>query len=474
MSNLDIIGMALRSLFKRKMRTFLTVLGVTVGTCAIIIISSLIIGMNKNYVESLSQMGDLLTVNVYKPYNNGGYYSGSGSVMIASDSSSSPNKGEVLLDDKAIEDFKKLPGVLTATAFVDIYSIKAISGKVQNWLQIRGIDPESMELLGYTPKEGTLFTGTEKFEAVFGYNVPFDFYNPKDRYRTWEYWWPGSGEEDKRVPSLDIFEDKIQFSYDYNFGEKNVFRDENYKPVKPFTLNVVGWLPYNGNTDYYVLMPIDDVLKIKADQEKWQNSNNYRQWGGTGSKNKNAQGYENAIVKFTDLKYVEEGLNSIRTMGYNANGMIESLRSMQEITASLQVLLGAIGGVALFVAALGISNTMIMSIYERTKEIGVMKVIGATLKDIKRLFLLEAAMIGFLGGIFGIGISLLGSVIINKVGIPFFDQMNYGMATSGISSVPLWLCGVGIAGATVMGTLSGFFPARRAMKLSALSAIRTE
>lgn len=471
MSNIDIISMAVRNLFKRKLRTFLTVLGVIIGTCSIIIMISLGIGMNKNYLESLSQMGDLLTVNVYKPYNGGGMMYSSGGMSVSSSGSSG---GELLLNDKAIEDFKELEGVLTATPFVDIYSIKAISGKYENWLQIRGIDPEAMALLGYVPKEGTLLTGESKYEAVFGYNVPFDFYNPSDRNRNWEYWWPGSGEEDTRVPSINIFEDKLQFSYDHNFGQKNVFQDENYKPVKPYTMEVVGWLPYTGNTDYYVMMSIDDVLKIKDDQEKWQNSSGYRQWGGTGSKNRSAKGYDNALVKFKDIKYVEEGLNLIRGMGFEAYGMVEMLNQMQEITASLQMLLGAIGGVALFVAAIGISNTMIMSIYERTKEIGIMKVIGASIKDIKRLFLLEAAMIGFMGGALGIGISLLVSMIINKVGISFFDQLSYGTSTGGVSSIPMWLCLAALGGAAAIGTLSGYFPARRAMKLSALSAIRME
>jgi len=130
--------------------------------------------------------------------------------------------------------------------------------------------------------------------------------------------------------------------------------------------------------------------------------------------------------------------------------------------------------VSLFVAAIGISNTMVMSIYERTREIGVMKVIGASLKDIRRLFLLEAALIGVFGGVLGAGLSLGVSKIINNYGIPFFDNMVYGANESDISAIPAWLCLFALGFSAVIGLVSGYFPARRAMKLSALTAIRTE
>jgi ABC-type antimicrobial peptide transport system permease subunit len=118
---------------------------------------------------------------------------------------------------------------------------------------------------------------------------------------------------------------------------------------------------------------------------------------------------------------------------------------------------------------------MIMAIYERTREIGVMKVIGAAIRDIKRLFLLESALIGFFGGLFGVGFSLLASYLLNNADITLFNEMQYiGGEGGGISLVTPWLCGAALGFASVIGLVSGYFPARRAMKLSALSAIRTE
>lgn len=131
-------------------------------------------------------------------------------------------------------------------------------------------------------------------------------------------------------------------------------------------------------------------------------------------------------------------------------------------------MLGGIGAVSLFVAAIGITNTMMMSIYERTKEIGVMKVLGCDLRNIRTLFLMEAGFIGLIGGIIGLVLSFTISAVMNKLAQASEEYMN------GISYIPLWLIGLSLIFAILVGMIAGFFPARRAMKLSPLAAIRNE
>ncbi|MGL4799690.1 MAG: ABC transporter permease, partial [Cellulosilyticaceae bacterium] len=121
----------------------------------------------------------------------------------------------------------------------------------------------------------------------------------------------------------------------------------------------------------------------------------------------------------------------------------------------------------------GITNTMMMSIYERTKEIGVMKVIGAKLTDIKKMFLMEALMIGAIGGTVGVIFSYGISFIMNQFGPQIAASLMMG-GGGAISEIPVWLAGAALVFSTLIGLVSGYFPARRAMKLSALSAIRTE
>ena len=140
----------------------------------------------------------------------------------------------------------------------------------------------------------------------------------------------------------------------------------------------------------------------------------------------------------------------------------------------LQMVLGAIGSIAMMVSAINIANTMVMSIYERTKEIGVMKVLGCLVKDIKRQFLLEAGLIGLAGGVVGILISYILSYLINKYGAGIMGAI-VGTGTEGkLSVIPFWLPFAAAAFGMLVGLLSGYFPARRATKIRAIEAMKTE
>ena len=120
------------------------------------------------------------------------------------------------------------------------------------------------------------------------------------------------------------------------------------------------------------------------------------------------------------------------------------------------------------VAAIGITNTMMMSIYERTKEIGIMKVLGCDLRNVRTLFLMEAGFIGFIGGVIGLILSYTISFVINRIVAGASDYM------TSISYIPFWLAILSLGFAVLVGMVAGFFPALRAMKLSPLAAIHSE
>ena len=179
--------------------------------------------------------------------------------------------------------------------------------------------------------------------------------------------------------------------------------------------------------------------------------------------------YSSAKVQADDMENVDELSNTIRSLGYNVSTNIELINSMKKQFAMVQAVLGGIGAVSLLVAAIGIANTMMMSIYERTREIGVMKVIGCGLKNIRQLFLLEAAFIGFIGGLAGNILSLLMSAGINVL----ISGQSMGIEGN-ISYIPPWLALLSLGFAVLVGMAAGYFPAVRAMKLSPLAAIRNE
>lgn len=177
-------------------------------------------------------------------------------------------------------------------------------------------------------------------------------------------------------------------------------------------------------------------------------------------------------VNVDDMEHVTEVQKAITDMGYEAYSSMQWLEQAQQQTDMIQAVLGGIGAVSLFVAAIGIANTMMMSIYERTKEIGVLKVLGCALGDIRTMFLMEAGFIGFMGGVLGLGLSYSVSAAINKFLGASLSSMTGG--SGAISRIPLWLSGSAVVFAVLIGMLAGLFPALRAMKLSPLAAIRNE
>ena len=437
MSISDVIKMALRNLWKRKLRTFLTILGVIIGTASIVVMVSIGIGMNESFQKQVEEWGSLQVINVYA----------AGSDRYYEEEEVQKDKKATEITTSTIEEFKKIPYVEAATPVMNEY-ICFVAGKYLTDASVQGIDPASMEAMGYKAEEGRVLQEGDSKTLVFGADVINNFYNPKLSWRM---------RYDTPSPEVDIFNDKVMITTDWNYGTRDA--DKALKPIKA---EVVGTLRSGGSDGYFVFMPIKELEKIKIEQAEYE-AKKY--------KDRNAQKikkgvYENAMVKVDNMNHVKEVQETIKDMGFRASSLTDQLETMKETTKMLRMMLGAIGAISLIVAAIGITNTMVMAIYERTREIGVMKVIGASLSDIKKLFLTEAAFIGFAGGLAGILVSLGASKIVNI----FAVRTNSNM----LSSIPIWLCGASLVFATLIGIAAGYLPAKRAMKLSALSAIKTE
>jgi ABC-type antimicrobial peptide transport system permease subunit len=214
-------------------------------------------------------------------------------------------------------------------------------------------------------------------------------------------------------------------------------------------------------------MNIETVKIIKADLKK------ARRETSVG----NSQSYDLVKVYVGDIKKIQAVSDEIRALGFQTSSLNDWLESMQDTARMIQGILGGIGAISLLVAAIGITNTMIMSIYERTKEIGVMKVIGANLIDIRNIFLLEAGLIGFIGGVAGIIFSFFISLLMNTLLRSIMEQLLGSMGGgygSAISVIPFWLAVSSLLFSTAIGIIAGYYPARRAMRMSALESLRNE
>ncbi len=460
MNYIDLLRMSLSSLWRRKLRTVLTVLGVVVGTASIVVMISLGLGLNKTNMEQIEQYGGLTTISVY-PNESGYVMYSSGGVMVESSSSSESNE-PVRIDDAMIETIAQIEHVEIASPVLSLSAI-AKQGVWEGDLYIRGMSQEALEKLNLEMAEGTLPTSDEELQLLFGNTVITNFYNAKTG--QYPYW----GE----LADVDFMNDPLFVIFDTEAYYNNKWggTDENGTPVPapkkyvvPSCGLIAGGPDEYGENSNYVLCNVD-ALKAQLTRAFKGKAIPGQPTNSAGKPYKEIY-YNEAYIRVDDMDHVGEVQEQIRALGLQANSNVEWMNQVQEQSRSIQAALGGIGAVSLFVAAIGIANTMMMSIYERTKEIGVMKVLGCDLSAIRNMFLAEAGFIGLIGGVVGLILSYGISAIINFV----LKESYY----SNISYIPFYLSLVALVFAVLIGMLAGLFPALRAMRLSPLAAIRNE
>ena len=443
MNSRDLLSLCWGNLMRRKTRTILAIVGVVVGICAIVVMVSIGFGLSESFKVMLSSWGNLHTIEVYN-YGGGGQSS----------------TGQTYsLDENTISKIGKINGVTAASPVRSEYLLMGIGHMVAS-AEIYGIKPEIMEHMDLDVAEGRLLNSADKYQLVFGKNVASWFYNPRQQQ---SYAW------DNTEPTVDVITKDLIISNDWNLGTNNegegLEGNQHYSYIEAEGVGLLA--NENDESTYRVYMNIDALEEMKAAMDK--ELGNQVQTNGKKT-------YNNAIVYVDDTERVAAVCEEIKTTyGFQTYSLTDTLESMNETAKMIELILGGIGAISLLVAAIGIANTMIMSVYERTKEIGIMKVIGASLSDIGKMFLIEAGMIGFIGGIIGLAISYGLSILLNTVLLPVVGSL-LGYAGEGMvaSVIPWWLSILALLFTTLVGVLSGYYPARRAMGLSALEGLRND
>jgi len=406
--------------------------GVAIGSFSIVIMMSLGIALKESYTKELSDWGTLTQITIEKFAYTWDEDSNTGS--------SKENK----LDDKMIANLKRIEHVRAVTPILSVYGNMKV-GKYVSYISVYGIDPDVVEYFDFPKiKSGDALSNSNPTGILFGSNS-YRFYNPKAVSRNIYAMLDTN--------PVDIMKDNVKITFEE--GTEN-------KSPKYSKLNVAGVME-ESNTEkgYSAYATIEQVKKWKKEQQLSRDS-----------KKKVDLSYDSVWVSVDDTKNVVEVQDKIKAMGYSVYSMADQLTNVNEMTNTLQIVLGGIGAVSLIVSAIGIANTMIMSIYERTKEIGVMKVLGCIVTDIRKLFLFEAGIIGLLGGILGLSLSYLASYVLNNYAPQFAETMGI---TSGseISIIPVWLAGASIVFSIVIGMVSGLYPAIKATKIKAIEAMRS-
>ena len=459
MKFLDLLSMSIENLWKRKVRTFLTILGVIIGSASIIVMLSLGLGLSKTRMDQVKKQGGLTSINVYGGLEGQMFYS-SDSIALEEGYSSEPQE-QLKLDEASLEMFANLPHVQFVSPVLSL-GVLAKQGAYEGYLDIRGMSVEALEKLNIPLAKGRLpISGNTEIEMVIGNQVLQNFYNPKNHQSYWE-----TGV----LPDVDFLNKPLFVIFDMD--EYYNSQSGSGKMPKKYLINSCG-LVEGGIEDYnqfsYSVLVDIEALKLQL-QRIFKNKPIPGQPMTPTGKPYKEMIYSEAYVQVSEMEKVKEVQKQIMEMGFQASSNIEFLDYIEEEAKIIQAVLGGIGGVSLFVAAIGIANTMMMSIYERTKEIGIIKVLGCSLSDIRTLFLLEAGFIGLIGGVLGIGLSYGISSILNLL---LGGMSGYGPEAT-ISYIPLWLVLLSLVFSVFVGMVAGFFPALRAMKLSPLEAIRSQ
>ncbi len=440
----DLFKMGIRSLFRRKVRTILTVLGVVIGCLFIIITISIGHGMDTSFETQVKEYGSLtaITVSTYGViYDEDGNYAGS---------------TDQKLNKDLVEKIDEMDHVRAVTPILRGEG-ELMFGKYRSGISIMAMDMNSFEAFEF-PELGFGEYPTEEDNStiIFGYYLPWEFYDPMN----WR----------SNPVQVDLQKDKLAFKFnDWQF-QKDERKKEFTLPIK----NIAKMQETKSEYDYNIYMDSKYFEKI------------YMQYCNTLKLEdrkkaiKKLEEYDQIKLNVDNIDNVEEVQDKIKELGFQSESLLQFLKPTIEASKTLQLIFFFLGAVSMFVSAISIANTMVMSIYERTKEIGVMKVLGCVVKDIRLLFLFEAGIIGFMGGALGVGFGYLASFLINKYGQPLFGALMSGgmpvedVAQATYSIIPIYLPLLGLGISIIVGLLSGYFPARRATKISAIEAMRTE
>jgi putative ABC transport system permease protein len=307
-----------------------------------------------------------------------------------------------------------------------------------------GIGTNDLAEMGAEASLGTSIL--ERGTVIIGPQVANNFYDPRLR--------PGQDPP----PPPDLFGQTLTFVFMKWDNQGNEIR-------KTVTYRVSGVLTETmGETDWSVIMRLEDVKALN-------------EWA-TGTRiNYNKTGYNMAVAKVDLVENVLDISDQITEMGFQAYTPQSYVEGINNFYVILQFIFGGVGAIALLVAAIGIANTMAMAILERTREIGLMKAIGATNRDVLTIFLGEAAGIGFIGGLGGVVIGWLAGQGINVLALVYLAQQSQetgGLPPSVAVSTPLWLPIFALVFAVIIGLLSGLYPALRAATMVPVNALKYE
>ena len=460
---IDILAQSLSNLLRRKLRTFLTMAGVVIGTAAIVVTLSLGAGAEQAQMKALEQSTNLRLIEVYPYYSYGGSVSRDGRRVSK-------------ITDATIRDVRSMSHVSAVTPLVSLYfggEFVIKTGKFQTSAVLLGVYPEDFAKI-QPLKSGTYFSSSmNRMEFIMSEIALLDFQDPKKEPEWVDYYTILSEGGELPLPDIDWY--GARYTSTLRYEDYTNYIENGYEPEvfeQDYNARLTGIIEADINDYRFSYNAIVNLNWLKRIFK--QNKALFKELGV-----ETISEYDTVYVLADSINNVEAVVKQLNEYGLQYYSPLDTVATLKSQISTMQAFLGFIGAISMLVAALSIANTMMMSIYERTREIGVMKVLGCKLGNIRALFLTEAAYIGFFGGGAGLLLSLLLSYALNNV--YWLQQIVSsimsssalfsvdGASTSVISPTLAWGTWAFVIGVSV---LSGLYPAYRAMRLSSLAAIR--
>ena len=560
----DIIEFSVKNLTRRKLRTFLTIAGIVLGTCSIVLTFAFSYTITTNIEEVMKSGADINQITILRrKYNpNKGENKKKNRELLQNQNQ---DQDDETLDygDELVEKLSKINGVDFVFPQCETYDLMHFcvgNQYVSSYFTIMAFDfnictPANLKKMGYTLAPNCKFVKntpkSKKKNIVVGSLFPYRFLDFKAKrwedlqrspyrvmysYDTKKDMEPffdirkeklkgiifnSSGEkqlrklieklysqmdsenladeddetEDVSVTSLEnISGDRFDINITgfLTEGDFDLFNNRNWELLKELDEKENGWQKIDNLGSIYI--DIDTFKELKKIKEK-SSINNFN---SSDSKN-NKFAYDTITVVAKDWNAVQGIVEAVQNnLNYKTKSLLGDIKEKQKQSAGIRSMLLALGVITVIVSALGIANMMFMSISERTKEIGVMKVLGCSLRNIREMFLTEAGTVGLCGGIIGVGSSygiakglsaivrlasnenFVQSAANNKFRAELVEFVNNFtnmfdlMEGKDVITIPIYLIIGGVLFGLLVGLVSGLAPANRAVKISALAAIKQE
>ncbi len=461
MKGYDLFELAVRNLRQSKLRNGLTTIGISVGVASLVAMLSLGVGLQQLATRRLAGSGMFDTVFVMSKQDTRGFD------RDEDKKDQHPEKAPVL-DEAARQQMSHLQYVTEVEPEVRVMG-QIVFGGQTHFGFVTGLPMSARENEAFDNLQGKFFSSSDANEVILlnDFAKELDPQNPKSLI----------GQE----VTLHYGEHQSLAADNDAAGRPQVGGDQRETPAsgagddygftvvrKAQPLKVVGIVdeePYGGMRTVSrgrIFLPVDLTEKLNMAEFSDMRSS-LRGHGKT---------YATLTVRVKDPAKVAQVQDTIKQMGFRTFSVLDATKSLRRFFTVLDLFLGIFGSLALAVATLAIINTLVMAVLERRREIGVMKAIGASDRDVKRLFFAEAGAMGFFGGILGIALGFaIGKAINFGTGLYL---RNHQLPAEPVWILPPWLIGAAIAFSIVVSLLAGLYPASRAARLDPVQTLKYE